>query len=158
MFSLLPLKILYFPCYVEKSLDFKLERIFLKKFPRIFQSILCRMNKWNLCLSTNVLLFDDLTILVHNFVLHFSILSQKEKFKSKGKAILSQAAKCYFCVLCRMGTNFKSLLQCCPIFNSSEFFHCWKKVANCPSNMYLSDIITSSRISLIIFSIDEFVS
>ena len=29
--SLLPLQILYFPCYVELSLDFKLERILKKK-------------------------------------------------------------------------------------------------------------------------------
>ena len=84
-FPYLPLRILYFPCYVEKSLDFKLERILKKKIPRIFQSILCRMNKWNFCLSTNVLLFDDLTILVHNFVLLVSILSQKGKFMSKKK-------------------------------------------------------------------------
>ena len=32
MFSLLPLGIWYFLCYFEVSLDFKLERIFLKKF------------------------------------------------------------------------------------------------------------------------------
>ena len=31
MFSLLSLRILYFPCYVEVSLDSKLERIFKKK-------------------------------------------------------------------------------------------------------------------------------
>ena len=32
--SLLPLKILYFPCYVELSLDFKLERILKKNNPK----------------------------------------------------------------------------------------------------------------------------
>ena len=80
MFCLLPLTIFYFPCYVEVSLYFKLERIFFFKFPNIFQDILCRMDKWNLVLSTNVLLFDVLTILIQYFALFFSILSQKEKF------------------------------------------------------------------------------
>ena len=89
MFSLLPPRILFFSCYVEVSLDFKLERIF-KKVPKIFQSILCRMDKWNLFLSTNLLLFDILIILIHHFVLFFSILRQKEKFYVKRKIILSQ--------------------------------------------------------------------
>ena len=44
------------------------------------------MDKWNLFLSTNVLLFDVLTILIHNFVLFLSILSQKEKLYVKGKS------------------------------------------------------------------------
>ena len=79
MFSLLPLRVLYFPCNVEVSLDSKLERI-KKKIPKIFQSILYRMDKWNLFLSTNVLLFDVFNILIHHFMLFFSILSQKEKF------------------------------------------------------------------------------
>ena len=35
MFPLLPLRILYFPCYVGESLDFILERI-LKKIPKGF--------------------------------------------------------------------------------------------------------------------------
>ena len=80
-FSILPLRILYFPCYVKVFLDFKLERIFflLKngKIQKIFQSILCQMDKWNLFLITNVLLFDAVTILIHHFVLFFSTLSQK---------------------------------------------------------------------------------
>ena len=67
MFPLLPLRILYFPCYVEESLDFILERI-LKKIPKGFQSILCRMDKWNLFLNTNAFLLDVLTISIHHFV------------------------------------------------------------------------------------------
>ena len=43
------------------------------------------MDKWNLFLSTSVLLFDTLTTLIHHFVLLFSILSQKEKFYVKRK-------------------------------------------------------------------------
>ena len=110
MFSLLPLRILYFPCYVEVSLDFKLERIFKKKFPKIFQSILCRMDKWNLFLSTNVLLFDVLTILIHHFVLFFSILSQKEKFYVKKKNHTQSSCKIFFRILCRMDIYFKRLI------------------------------------------------
>ena len=77
MFSLLPLRYLYVPCYVE--LPWILNYNVLKKISKIFQSILCRMDKWNFILSTNVLSFDVLTILIHHFVLCFSILSQEEK-------------------------------------------------------------------------------
>ena len=65
-------------------LDFELECIF-KKTSKIIQSVLCRMNKRDLFLSTNVLFFDALTILIHHSVLFFSILSQKEKFYVKRK-------------------------------------------------------------------------
>ena len=91
MFCLFPLRVLHFPCYVEVSLDSKLERIFskktkkTKKIAKIFQSTLCRMDKCSLFLSTNILLFDVITILIHYFVLFFSILSQKNKFYVKRK-------------------------------------------------------------------------
>ena len=71
MFSLLPLKVLHFRCYVEVSLDSRLERIFKKKTPKIFQSILCRMDECNLFLSTNVLKIDVLAILF-NFTQFYS--------------------------------------------------------------------------------------
>ena len=49
------------------------------------------MDKWNLFISTNLLLFDILTILIHRFVLFFSILSKKRNFMLNEKTILSQA-------------------------------------------------------------------
>ena len=111
MFSLLPLRVLYFPCYVEVSLDSKFERI-KKKNPKIFQSILYRMDKWNLFLSTNVLLFDVFNILIHHFMLFFSILCyssvKKRNFMSKG--VLSQTEWFFFWILCRMGIYFKRLI------------------------------------------------
>ena len=76
MFSLLPLRILYFPCYVEVSMDFKLERILKKKNSQGFFKAYCVV--W--ANGTNIFLFDVLTILIHHSVLFFSILSQKEKF------------------------------------------------------------------------------
>ena len=67
-----------FPLHVEGSLDSKFERFFFKKnFPKIFQSILYRMDKFNSFLSTALLLFDVLTILIQHSVLFFTILSQK---------------------------------------------------------------------------------
>ena len=93
MFSLLPLRILYFPCYVEVSLDFKLEHVKEKKFPKTFQSILCWMDKWDLFLSTNVLLFDFLTILIRQFVLFFS---QKKKFYVKRKNNIQSSCMIFF--------------------------------------------------------------
>ena len=66
MFSLLPLRVLYFLCYVEVSLDSKLEPIFLKKSPEdIFKAycvgwtiecafIFLSMGKCNLILSKNL--------------------------------------------------------------------------------------------------------
>ena len=76
MFSLLPLRLLYFLCYVEVYLNSKLKRKFSKnndnnnskKIPKNFKSILCQMDKCNLFLSTNVLLFDFFTISIHRFV------------------------------------------------------------------------------------------
>ena len=85
MFSFLPLRIFVFSLLRWSILDFKLERIKKKIIPKIFQSIFCRMDKWNLFLSTNVLLFDPLTILMHHFVLFFNVLSQKEKSYVKRK-------------------------------------------------------------------------
>ena len=69
MFSLLPLRILYFPCYGEVSLDFELERIFQKKIRRFFKT--CRMDKLILFLSASVLLLDLLTILIQHFVIQY---------------------------------------------------------------------------------------
>ena len=97
LFSLLPRVVLYFSCNVEVSLGFKLNRIQIK-FPKIFQSILCRMDKWNLFLSTNVLLFDTPTILIHHFVLLFSILSKKEKFYVKRKRNTQSSCMTFFFV------------------------------------------------------------
>ena len=74
-----------FPLLRWIILDFELEHI-LKQISKIFQSILCRIDKWNLFLSTNVLLFDVLNILILHFVLFFSILSRKEKFYVKRKS------------------------------------------------------------------------
>ena len=112
MFSILHPSVLYFPCYVEAFLDSKLELNFSrkKKIPKIFQRIFCSMDRCNLFLDTNVLLFDVLIILIHHLVFQypFSILSftilcdtsvssvKKINFKSKGKTILSQVAWLFF--------------------------------------------------------------
>ena len=67
------------------------------------------MDKWNL-LSTNVLLFDVLTILIHHFVLFFSILSQKEKFYVKRKKNTQLIALFFFRILCQMDIYLKSFM------------------------------------------------
>ena len=99
-----------FPLLRWIILDFELEHI-LKQISKIFQSILCRIDKWNLFLSTNVLLFDVLNILILHFVLFFSILSQKEKFYVKRKS--NSRSSCmifFFHILCRMDIFFKRLI------------------------------------------------
>ena len=69
------------------------------------------MNKWNLFLSTNVLLLDVLTILIHHFVLleypqsKREILCQKEKQYS-----VKLHDFFFFCILCRMNIYFKRLI------------------------------------------------
>ena len=90
----LPLRILYAPCYVE--LPWILNYNVLKKISKIFQSILCRMNKWNFVLSTNVFSFDVLTILIHHFALCFSILSQEQKFYVKRKNNTQSSCMIFF--------------------------------------------------------------
>ena len=115
MIPLLPLRVLYFPFYVEVSLDSKSERIFStkkkkKKFPKIFQSILCLMDKCNLLLSTSILLFDVLSILIHYFLLFFNISSQKKKFYVKRKNNTQSSCMVFFEILCRMDIYFKRLI------------------------------------------------
>ena len=112
MFSLLPQRVLHFPCYVEVYLDSKLERIFHAKIkiPKIFQSILCRMDKCNLFLSTHVLLFYALTILILHFVLFFSILSQKNEIFCQKERQCSVKLHDFFRILCRMDINFKRFI------------------------------------------------
>ena len=67
-----------------------------KKFPKNFQSILRRMNKYNLFLSTNVLSFDVLTILIHHFVLFFRILSQTKKINVKRNSSTQSSCMIFF--------------------------------------------------------------
>ena len=92
MFSILFLRVLYFAGYVDISLDSKWERTFFrkktnkqtKKRPKIFQYKYRRMD---LSLSTNILLFDVLTILMQHVVLFFSILLSQDyqNLRQKGK-------------------------------------------------------------------------
>ena len=97
------------------ELDSNLERIFSKtkkkKFLKIIQNILCQMVKYNLFLSTNVLLFDVLTILIHHFMLFFSSLSQKKEFYFKRKNNTKSSCMIFFLrILCRMDIYFKRLI------------------------------------------------
>ena len=113
MIPLLPLRVLYFPFYVEVSLDSKSERIFStkkKKFPKIFRSILCLMDKCNLFLSTSILLFDVLTILVHYFLLFFNSSCQKKKFSVKRKNNTQSSCMIFFEILYWMDIYFKRLI------------------------------------------------
>ena len=128
-------------------------------------------------LKHNVLLFDVPTILIRHFVLFFSIFSQKEKFYVKRRNnSYSPCMIFFFHILCRMNIFLRvllfikavsqgiwvtrNLLQYYPIFNL--IFSLLKKGCkneyNCPSEMCLSDIITSSSISIIILCINFFVS
>ena len=136
------------------------------------------MDKMNLFLSANILLFDVLTILIHYFVLLFSILSQKKKFYVKRKKNTQSSCMIFFSYFMSNGhiseeshdlskwhqNKYKKHLICHSAIQSSFRLilsvlkkNC-KNNYNCPSDMCLSDIITSSRISLIIFPIDLFVS
>ena len=113
MIPLLPLRVLYFPFYVEVFLDSKLERIFSttkKKFPKIFRIILCLMDKCNLFLSTSILLFDVLTILVHYFLLFFNSSCQKKKFSVKRKNNTQSSCMIFFEILYWMDIYFKRLI------------------------------------------------
>ena len=58
----------------------------------------CPSDIIHLFLSTNVLLFDILTILIHYFVLLFCIFSQKEKFYVKRKNSTQSSCMMFFFV------------------------------------------------------------
>ena len=78
--SFLPLRFciflatLEYPWILNQSAFFQKKR--KKKTPKIFKSMLCQMEKCNLFLSANFLLIDVLLILIHHFLLFFSIPSQ----------------------------------------------------------------------------------
>ena len=131
------------------------------------------MDKWNLFISSNLLLFDYYHFNTP-FCVIFSILSQKEKFYFKRKTILVKLRD-FFCILCWMDIYSKRLvlyqsgismnisntwsvtvlsnLQCKRIF--SVLKKSCKNEYICPSDICLSDRVTSSSISLIIFSIKD---
>ena len=172
-FFLLPLKVLYFACYVEVPLHSKLKHVFLKKIsPKIFQSVLCRMDKWNLFLSINVFLFDVLTILIRHFVLFFSILSPKKKFCIKRKNKLHDFfLDIYFMrfIIYQSGITMITMnvsnTQYATVLFKLQFnltFLVLKKSCKneyiYSSDICLPDMSTSSSISLIIFSTEDFLS
>ena len=59
--------------------------LLIKSFYFVFSLSNCPSDIIHLFLRTNVHLFNVLTILIHHFMLFFSILSQKEKFYVKRK-------------------------------------------------------------------------
>ena len=123
-----------------------------------------------------MLLFDIFIILIHQFVFPFSVLSQKEKFYVKRKNNTQSSCMIFFRILCRMDIYFKRLIiyQSVAAMNINNrlyvtvlsnlqfklIFSVLKKSYKndyiCPSDMCLFDIITSSSISLIIFSMEDF--
>ena len=123
-----------------------------------------------------MLLFDIFIILIHQFVFPFSVLSQKEKFYVKRKNNTQSSCMIFFRILCRMDIYFKRLIiyqsvaamninnrQYVTVLSNLQFkliFSVLKKSYKndyiCPSDMCLFDIITSSSISLIIFSMEDF--
>ena len=113
MFSLLPLMVLYFPCCVRVSLDYKLEFFSSNNKKNIlmsFQSIMSQKTKCNLFLSTNVLFFGVLTILMH-----FSIILQypqsKRKISSvKRKSNTWSSCMIFFRIFCWTKIYFKRLI------------------------------------------------
>ena len=75
MFSFLPLTILYFPCYVQVSLDFKLELILKKfsKFPKNFSKHVVSDGQWE------VILKHKCTFAWCSYHFKSKLLCQKEK-------------------------------------------------------------------------------
>ena len=129
------------------------------------------MDKWNLFLSTNVLLFD---VLIHHFVLYFSILSQKKNLCQKEKQYSFKLHD--YCSYFMSDGHFNRLIiyqngitmnisntssvTVLPNFQFNLFFSMLKKGCKnkyiCSSDMCLPHIITFSRISFIIFSMEDF--
>ena len=118
--------------------------------------------------STNMLLFDLLTILIHYFLLFFSILSEKEKFYVKKKKNTQSSCMIFFFVrfviypsgiIMNISNTWSVTVLSNLQFNLT--FSVKKSCKNesiCPPNICLSDIITTSSISLIVLSIEDFLS
>ena len=109
LFFLFPLRILYFPCYVEVSW--------------IFPCILCWMDKWNFFLSTNEFLFDVLTILIHYFAILQYPQSKKEILCQKKKKTQS-SCMIFFCILCQIDIFFERLI----IYQSDMKIICYSAI------------------------------
>ena len=112
---------------------------FIKSFYFDFVLSNCPYGIIHLLLSTNALLFDVLKISIQHFVLFFSILSQKEKFYNERKNNTHSSCMIFLRIL-----TFSVLKKNC----KNEYIG--------PFDKCLSDIITSSKISLIMFSIEDF--
>ena len=99
-------------------------RKYLKKIPKTFQRIMYRMDKWNLFLSTNVLLLDVLTILCRMNIFF-------EKFISYQSCITINMSN-------TESVTVLSNLQCKLSF--SVLKKSCKNEYNCSSDMCLADI------------------
>ena len=123
MFSLLSLRILYHSCSEFQIRTYLKKKENSKDFPKHIESD----GQMELC--TNVSLFDVLTILIHHFVLFYSILSQKEKTENNtqsscmvfffvfyvGWAYILRGSL-FIKVVSQWIQATRNLLQCYPIF------------------------------------------
>ena len=91
MFSLFPLRVLYFPCYIEVSLDSKLESnfCFFFNFQRFFKAYCVG---WTNGTKHNYTFISCSYYFNRHFVLFFSIFIKQRIFVSKGRTTLSKAA------------------------------------------------------------------
>ena len=117
MFFLLPLRILYFCCFVEVSLDFKLESFFFlkKKIPRNFSKHIVSDGQMELILKQKC----TFIWCSYHFNTLFCIILQ---YRQSKREILCRKEKQYsvklhdFCfrILCRMDIHFKRFIinQC----------------------------------------------
>ena len=136
MFSFLPLRILKFSCYIEVSLDFKLELIKKKKSKDFSEHIVSDG-------QIRLILKHKCTFIWCSY--HFNrpfcaILQYPRSNKyslSKRKAILSQAAGYFFRILCRMNIYFKRVI----IYQTGITMNISKTPANiCWSSRRLEDV------------------
>ena len=114
-FPFLSLRVLYFLCYAEVSLDSKLESLFSKrkkrnsKFLKIFRSILCRMDKNNFIILKHKCTF--ILCSYHFNTPFFSIPSQKKGFYVKRKNNTQSSCMIFsFRILCQMEIYFNGLI------------------------------------------------
>ena len=111
MFSFLPLRILYVPCYFEVSLDFKLKRI-KKKNPKDFSKHFVSDELMELTLKhkcTFIWCYYHLNI-PFCVILQY-IQSKREILRQKEKQC-SVKLHIFFRILCRMNIYFNRLVIC----------------------------------------------
>ena len=167
MFSLFPARFLYFPCYVEVSLDSNIlnKNVFFRKKSQIIFKAQCVAQMYFYLMFKSF----QYTILCYSSVSSIKKRKQKQKEKVKKKKKILKLHDFFF-ILCWKDIYLRLIIyqtgitmnlsnkQPVAVLSNLQFNLIFSVLKESCKNEYIcpSDIVTSSRICLIIFSIKNY--